>query len=78
MPGPQVPLYVAGARMSTYWPLSIVHHGLGVNVTVESYADAMGFGITTAHSAVSDPRRIAEYLLAAHAELKPRRKRKRR
>ena len=55
-----------------------MHHGLGVNVTVESYADAMGFGITTAHSAVSDPRRIAEYLLAAHAELKPRRKRKRR
>jgi len=76
--GPQVPLYFVGARMTGYWPLSIVHHGLGVNVTVESYAGAMGFGITTAHGAVSDPRRIAEHLLAAHAELMPRRSRKRR
>ena len=38
----------------------------------------MGFGITTAHSAVSDPRAIAEHLLAAHAELVPRRSRTRR
>jgi diacylglycerol O-acyltransferase / wax synthase len=45
--GPQVPLYFAGARMTRYWPLSIVEHGLGVNITVESYAGAMGFGITT-------------------------------
>ena len=71
--GPQVPLYFVGPRMIGYWPLSIVHHGMGVNITVESYAGAMGFGITTAHSAVSDPRRIAEHLLAAHAELVPRR-----
>ena len=76
--GPQVPLYFAGARMTGYWPLSIVQHGMGVNITVESYAGAMGFGITTAHTAVSDPRRIAEHLLAAHAELVPRRGRTRR
>jgi diacylglycerol O-acyltransferase / wax synthase len=74
--GPQAPLYFAGARIAGYWPLSIVHHGMGVNITVESYAGAMGFGITTAHSAVSDPRRIAEHLLAAHKELLPRRGRK--
>ena len=64
--------------MTRYWPLSIVHHGLGVNITVESYAGAMGFGITAACSAVPDPRRIAEHLLAAHEELTPRRSRKRR
>ncbi len=76
--GPQVPVYFAGFRMTRYWPLSIVHHGLGVNITVESYAGAMGFGITAACSAVPDPRRIAEHLLAAHEELTPRRSRKRR
>ncbi len=74
--GPPAPLYFAGARIAGYWPLSIVHHGLGVNVTVESYAGAMGFGITTAHGTVPDPRRIAEYVLAAHAELVPGRGRK--
>jgi len=74
--GPPVPLYFAGARMTGYWPLSIVQHGLGVNITVESYAGAMGFGITAARSAVPDPRRIAEHLLAAHAELTPRRRAK--
>ena len=76
--GPQVPLYFAGARMTRYWPLSIVQHGLGVNITVESYAGAMGFGITAASSAVPDPRRIAEHILAAHKELVPRRSPKRR
>lgn len=76
--GPQAPLYFAGARMTCYWPLSIVAHGLGVNITVESYAGAMGFGITAARSLVPDPRRIAEYLVAAHEELRPRRGRMRR
>jgi WS/DGAT/MGAT family acyltransferase len=70
--GPQLPLYFAGARMTRYWPLSIVQHGLGVNITVESYAGALGFGITAARSAVPDPRRIGEYLVTAHEELTPR------
>ena len=29
VPGSPVPLYAAGLRMRTYWPLSIVEHGLG-------------------------------------------------
>ena len=70
--GPQVPLYFAGARMTRYWPLSIVAHGLGVNITVDSYAGAMGFGITAASSVVPDPRKIARYIQAAHKELMPR------
>ena len=54
VPGPQVPLYAAGARMATYWPLSITEHGVGLNLTVMSYAGAMGFGFTTARNAVPD------------------------
>ncbi|HET7527949.1 MAG TPA: wax ester/triacylglycerol synthase family O-acyltransferase, partial [Burkholderiaceae bacterium] len=38
VPGPQAPLYGAGARMTDYWPLSIVEHGVGLNITVLSYA----------------------------------------
>ena len=67
--GPQVPLYAAGARMASYWPLSIVEHGLGLNITVMSYAGAMGFGFTTALAAVPDARALSVALLKALDEL---------
>jgi WS/DGAT/MGAT family acyltransferase len=69
VPGPQVPLYAAGARMTDYWPLSIVEHGVGLNITVMSYAGAMGFGFTTARSAVPDARQLSAALLEALDEL---------
>jgi hypothetical protein len=70
VPGPQVPLYAAGARMATYWPLSIAEHGLGLNITVMSYAGAMGFGFTTARCAVPDARELTAALHEALEELK--------
>jgi WS/DGAT/MGAT family acyltransferase len=72
VPGPPVPLYLAGARVARYWPLSIVQHGLGVNITVESYAGALGFGITTARDAMRDPRQFARALLATHEQFMKR------
>jgi hypothetical protein len=67
--GPPVPLYVAGARMSSYWPMSIVDHGLGLNITVMSYAGTMGFGFTTARAAVPDAHALTRSLEAALDEL---------
>lgn len=69
VPGPQVPLYLAGARMTDYWPLSITEHGIGLNITVMSYAGQMGFGFTTARSAVPDARELTAALREALAEL---------
>ncbi len=69
VPGPPVPLYAAGARMTAYWPLSIVEHGIGLNVTVMSYAGDMGFGFTTARCAVPDARELSIALVAAFDEL---------
>jgi WS/DGAT/MGAT family acyltransferase len=69
VPGPQVPLYAAGARMATYWPMSIVEHGVGLNITVMSYAGAMGFGFTTARSAVPEAGQMSHALEAAYDEL---------
>jgi WS/DGAT/MGAT family acyltransferase len=60
--GPQGPLYLAGTRMRTYWPMSIVEHGLGLNITVLSYDGAMGFGFTTARHAVPDARELTRAL----------------
>ena len=69
VPGPQLPLYAAGARMATYWPLSIVEHGLGLNITVMSYAGAMGFGFTTARCAVPNAGLLCRALKEALDEL---------
>ncbi len=69
VPGPQVPLYAAGARMATYWPLSITEHGLALNLTVMSYAGAMGFGFTTASAVIPDARELTQALDLALDEL---------
>jgi WS/DGAT/MGAT family acyltransferase len=69
VPGPAEPLYAAGARMRTYWPLSIVEHGMGLNITVVSYCDALDFGLVAARRAMPDVRELARALEEAHAEL---------
>ena len=69
IPGPRVPLYAAGARMSDYWPMSIVEHGMGLNITVISYAGSMGFGFTTARAAVPDAHQLTQALVEAFEEL---------
>lgn len=70
VPGPQVPLYAAGARMTDYWPLSIVEHGVGLNITLMSYAGTLGVGFTAAQCAVPDAQELVDDLVAAHEELK--------
>ena len=69
VPGPEAPLYAAGARMETYWPLNIVQHGQALSITAMSYAGSMGFGFTTARSAIPDARELSAALLAALDEL---------
>ena len=69
IPGPAAPLYAAGARMRTYWPLSIVEHGMGLNITVVSYCGALDFGLVAAQCAVADAHPLARAIEEAHAEL---------
>ncbi|CAE6881348.1 WS/DGAT domain-containing protein [Paraburkholderia domus] len=38
VPGPGAPLYVVGARMLHFYPVSIPYHGSALNMTVQSYA----------------------------------------
>lgn len=45
VPGPPVTLYLAGAKITHYYPVSIVTHGLGLNITVTSYAGWLEFGV---------------------------------
>jgi WS/DGAT/MGAT family acyltransferase len=70
VPGPQVPLYLAGARMRTYWPLSIVEHGLGLNITVESYSGSLDFGLVACRKAIPDLDALAAAMTDAFEELR--------
>ncbi len=68
VPGPQVPLYLAGARMLTFHPLSIVMHGLALNITIQTYAGSVDFGIIADRKAVPHVQDLADALQAAFEE----------
>ena len=69
VPGPRVALYMAGARMLTYYPVSIVMHSLGLNVTVQSYNGSVDVGLIACRKALPDLSELARYMQAAHQEL---------
>ncbi|MDR3418329.1 MAG: wax ester/triacylglycerol synthase family O-acyltransferase [Nevskia sp.] len=52
--GPQAPMYLAGARLQALYPMSIAYHGLGINITLMSYCDALNVGITAHPETVPD------------------------
>jgi WS/DGAT/MGAT family acyltransferase len=72
VPGVPVPLYVAGAKINTYFPVSIPTHGVALNITVQSYAGSLDYGLTACRRAVPDVDDLADYLIEAHNELKLR------
>ncbi len=59
VPGPQVPLYLAGARVLSNHPTSIVVHGLALNITVQSFDAAMDFGLMADGAALPDVKALA-------------------
>jgi WS/DGAT/MGAT family acyltransferase len=70
VPGPPVPLYLAGARMLTNYPCSIVTHGMGLNITVQSYAQSLDFGMMADAQAMPDVRRLADGVMEAFEALR--------
>ena len=69
VPGPQMPLYMGGALMTAYFPVSIVTHGLGLNITIVSYNGSLDYGLVACTDAVPKLRGVAKHLQAAHLEL---------
>jgi WS/DGAT/MGAT family acyltransferase len=59
VPGPDFPLYLAGARMVAMYPLGPIVEGVGVNVTVFSYLDTMYVGVQACWDLVPDIDAIA-------------------
>lgn len=69
VPGPPMPLYCAGARVTALHPVSIPAHGAALNITVQSYMDALNFGLTADRRAVPDVALLGDYLVEAAQEL---------
>ena len=69
VPGPPVALYLAGAKMTANFPVSIVTHGLGLNVTIQSYNGSLDYGLIACKRTVPKLRAFADAIAAAHHEL---------
>jgi len=70
VPGSRVPVYLCGAKMTDYYPLSIVVHGIALNITVQSHVDHLCFGLIACRRAVPDVQELGNHLQRAMATLR--------
>jgi len=66
VPGPTVPLYLAGARMLSNAPASIVVHGIALNITVQTYEKQLEVGLIACGEALPDIDALAAQVRAAY------------
>lgn len=62
VPGPTEPLYLNGSRLDALFPLSLLMHGNGLNITCISYAGTLNFGFTGARDTLPHLQRLAIYM----------------
>jgi WS/DGAT/MGAT family acyltransferase len=63
--GPERRLYLNGSRLETFFPVSTLIAGVGLNITFMSYADQMVFGFTANGSALPEVESLARYTVEA-------------
>jgi diacylglycerol O-acyltransferase len=69
VPGARDTLYLNGARLDEVYPVSIVTHYLGLNITISGYGDQLGFGFVACRKTVPGLQRMLDYTDAAILEL---------
>lgn len=62
VPGPNVPIFLAGARMEAYYPVSSLAEGMGLNITVLGYLGRLHFGLLADRELVPDVADIIGFL----------------
>jgi WS/DGAT/MGAT family acyltransferase len=62
VPGPNIPVYLGGAKMLAHYPVSVVTDGLGLNITVIGYLGQLHFGLVSCRELVPDIDDLAGYL----------------
>jgi diacylglycerol O-acyltransferase / wax synthase len=71
VPGPQFPLYLAGARLEANYPVSVITDGMGLNITVMSYLGHLDFGIVADREQMPDLWSLIDWLRDEVASLEP-------
>ena len=71
VPGPQFPLYLAGAQVRANYPVSVITDGLGLNITVMSYCGHLDFGIVADREQMRDVWKLIDWLRESLEELRP-------
>jgi len=70
VPGPPFPLYFAGAKLVSLFPMGPVFEGAGLNITVISYMDEIDIGLMVCRESVPDVWDMAADIEESLAELK--------
>ncbi len=70
VPGPPVPLYLAGAEILGNYPVSAIVDGVGLNITVVTTNGMLDFGFVSDRDLIPDLWDMADALLDAMNELK--------
>jgi len=71
VPGPQFPLYCAGAKLVANYPVSVITDGMGLNITVMSYMGHLDFGIVADYDQMPDVSDLMGWLDESLQELMP-------
>jgi hypothetical protein len=69
VPGPQLPLYASGARMTEMFPILPLAPGQAMSIALSSYDGGMYYGLNGDRDAVPDLRTVAELIEESLAEL---------
>jgi WS/DGAT/MGAT family acyltransferase len=69
VPGPQVPLYAAGARMTEMFPILPLMPGQPLSIALTSYDGGVYYGVTGDRDALRDAGLVAELIEQSLAEL---------
>ncbi len=70
VPGPQFPLYMAGAELVANYPVSVITDGMGLNMTVMSYRGHMDFGLVADRDQMPDLWKVLDWIGAELADLR--------
>jgi len=71
VPGPQIPLYCAGARLVANYPVSVITDGMGLNITVMSYCGFIDIGIVADREQTPDVKKLIGWLADELSALMP-------
>ena len=63
VPGPNVPVYLCGARLLAHYPVSVITDGQGLNITLVGYLGQLHFGLVACRELIPDIEALASYLV---------------